>query len=56
MRNFHMRKHYKFAPIINVDKIWSLVSEQTRDKYKGSEKAPVIDAVRAVSIFLFLES
>merc|ERR1712071_315065 len=36
-------------PRMNFDKIWSLVTEQTREKYANSKdgKAPVIDCVRA---------
>ncbi|XP_059488360.1 large ribosomal subunit protein uL15 [Neocloeon triangulifer] len=49
MRNFHERKNQKFCPTINLDKIWTLVNEQTRLAYKDSKngKAPVIDVVRA---------
>ena len=56
MRNYHKRPIKTYAPIINLDKIWSLVSEQTRLKYKSSTdgKAPVIDCVRAVSFFFKL--
>mmetsp|Transcript_34155 Transcript_34155/g.79227 ORF Transcript_34155/g.79227 Transcript_34155/m.79227 type:complete len:149 (-) Transcript_34155:90-536(-) len=47
MRNFHTIKHGKVIPIINVDKLWSLVTEQTRVWYKEhTEKAPIIDCVR----------
>ena len=36
--------------MINVDKLWSLVSEQTRTRYASDPegKAPVIDCVRSV--------
>ena len=39
-----------FRPVINVDKLWSLVSEQTRTRYAADPegKAPVIDCVRSV--------
>lgn len=48
MRNFHVRKNHYYSPIINLDKLWSLVSEETRHKYADvKEKAPVIDVVRA---------
>lgn len=48
MRNFHLNRNHKFCPIINVEKLWSLVSEETRSKYaKDEKKAPVIDATRA---------
>mmetsp|Transcript_45951 Transcript_45951/g.129965 ORF Transcript_45951/g.129965 Transcript_45951/m.129965 type:complete len:149 (-) Transcript_45951:128-574(-) len=48
MRNFHLIRGQKYHPIINVDKLWSLVSEQTRLYYKEhTDKAPVIDVVKA---------
>ncbi|GBM03238.1 60S ribosomal protein L27a, partial [Araneus ventricosus] len=52
MRNFHLKKNQKYMPIINIDKLWSLVSEKTRLQYKDHPegKAPVIDVVNAVSI------
>ena len=50
MRHFHLKRNKYFCPTVNLDKIWSLVSEQTREQYKGrTDKAPIIDAVRAVS-------
>merc|ERR1711872_385978 len=37
-----------YCPAINLDKLWSLVSEQTRTKYADSkDKAPVIDCSSA---------
>ena len=46
MRYFHKTKQKFFCPTINVEKLWTLVSEQTRTSApKG--KAPVIDCVRA---------
>lgn len=51
MRNFHAKPNTKYAPVINLDKLWSLVSEQTRQKYaKESEKAPVINVLKSVSV------
>mmetsp|Transcript_83296 Transcript_83296/g.240692 ORF Transcript_83296/g.240692 Transcript_83296/m.240692 type:complete len:91 (-) Transcript_83296:48-320(-) len=48
MRNFHFIKHGKVIPTVNVEKLWSLVSEQTRTYYKEhTDKAPVIDVVKA---------
>ena len=48
MRNYHLRRNTKWCPTLNLDKLWTLVSEQTRLKYKDSEnKAPVIDLVKA---------
>lgn len=45
-----MNKYHK--PTVNLDKLWSLVSEQTRQYYKDKTDgpAPVIDVVRAVSV------
>ncbi|KAB7502563.1 60S ribosomal protein L27a [Armadillidium nasatum] len=48
MRNYHLLKHRKYAPIVNVEKLWSLVSEQQRLVYSRiKRKAPVIDCVKA---------
>merc|ERR1712070_188773 len=49
MRYFHKTTQKFFCPVINLDKIWTLVSEQTRLKYADDAegKAPVIDCVRA---------
>lgn len=53
MRNYHLRRNSKWCPTINLDKLWTLVSEQTRQRYKENKdgKAPVIDIVKAVSVF-----
>merc|ERR1712059_149305 len=50
MRNFHVHPNNAnlYQPGINLDKLWSPVSEQTRTKYAGEKtKAPVIDVSRA---------
>ncbi|XP_067013525.1 large ribosomal subunit protein uL15 [Anabrus simplex] len=49
MRNYHLRRNTKWCPTINLDKLWTLVSEQARVKYKNhpENKAPVIDVVKA---------
>jgi len=49
MRYFHKTNNKFHCPSINVDKLWSLLSEQSRAKYldKPSDKAPVIDVVHA---------
>merc|ERR1712079_97535 len=50
MRNFHVHPNISIhcMPAVNLDKLWSLVSEQTRTKYAGETgKAPVIDVSRA---------
>lgn len=57
MRNYHLRRNSKWCPTINLDKLWTLVSEQTRLKYKDVEnKAPVIDLTKAVSCELLTSS
>jgi large subunit ribosomal protein L27Ae len=44
----HSNQVNQYCPSINLDKIWSLVSEQTREKSATNEKkAPVIDITRA---------
>ncbi|CAK0809662.1 unnamed protein product [Prorocentrum cordatum] len=41
MRNFHLIKHGKVCPLINVDKLWSLVPEGTREQFAAKkDKAP----------------
>merc|ERR1712024_289639 len=50
MRNFHVHPNNSnlYQPGVNLDKLWSLVSEQTRLKYAGvKDKTPVIDVSRA---------
>ncbi|XP_065913053.1 large ribosomal subunit protein uL15-like [Dysidea avara] len=48
MRYLHLTRNKHYCPVINVDKLWSLISEQTRISHKKkTDKAPVIDVVRA---------
>ncbi|MEQ2164186.1 60S ribosomal protein L27A, partial [Goodea atripinnis] len=49
MRHYHLKRNTSYCPTINLDKLWTLVSEQTRLNYakKPDGPAPVIDAVRA---------
>merc|ERR1712019_264252 len=48
MRNFHLIKHGKVIPTINVERLWSLVSEQSRLYWKEkTDKAPVMDVMKA---------
>ncbi len=48
MRHFALKKNKYFRPSINLDKVWTLVSEETRTKYASSAKIPVIDVTKAV--------
>ncbi|KAK6979804.1 60S ribosomal protein L27a [Biomphalaria glabrata] len=49
MRYFHKTNNKFFCPSINLDKVWSLLSEQSRAKYLDTptDKAPVIDVGQA---------
>lgn len=48
-----MRRNKIFCPVLNLDKLWTLVSEQARLKYANATdgKVPVINIVKAVSIY-----
>jgi len=49
MRYFHKTQNQFHQPTINIDKVWGLVSDVTREKYeKASEndRVPVIDVTR----------
>jgi large subunit ribosomal protein L27Ae len=47
MRRFHLTRNAQWRPVINVDKLWTLVPEEVK---KGltpeSEIVPVIDTLR----------
>jgi large subunit ribosomal protein L27Ae len=49
MRHFHYLKNNYHCPTVNIDTLWSLVSEQTRKAYTDRKdgKMPVIDVTRA---------
>ncbi|KAF7245482.1 60S ribosomal protein L27a [Varanus komodoensis] len=49
MRHYHLKKNQHFCPTVNLDKLWTLVSEQTRLNYAKNQAglAPVIDVVRS---------
>jgi len=48
MRHYHLLRNQYYRPPINVDRIWSLVSDETRTHYATrTDKAPVIDVTRA---------
>merc|ERR1712177_203371 len=47
-QHHHRINFDKYCPAVNLDRLWTLVSEQTRKKYeKNAKKAPVIDVSRA---------
>jgi large subunit ribosomal protein L27Ae len=41
MRHFHLTRNQYHCPIVNVDKLWSLVSEQVRAKVEANPTGPV---------------
>merc|ERR1712135_129655 len=49
MRHFHIRKNTHHMPTINLDRLRTLVTEQTKQKYQNhpEKKAPVIDVIKA---------
>jgi large subunit ribosomal protein L27Ae len=57
MRYFHKTQNKFHEPTINLDKIWTLVTDQMRHKYAAQKaKMPVIDVTNAVHIYPFLSS
>ena len=52
-RFFHYKRNQFYTPTVNLDNLWSLVSEETRTK-APKDKAPVIDATKAVTIFYII--
>ena len=47
MRHLHLLKNREWHTEINVDKLWTLVSEEVRkNAAKGGDKVPVIDCVQ----------
>ena len=49
MRYFHKRSNKSYCPVLNIEKLWTLVSKNTQEYYKNNktDKAPVIDCTRA---------
>lgn len=51
MRNYHLRRSSKWCKSINIEQLFTLLPEETRQKYaKDKSKAVVIDVVRKVII------
>ena len=55
IRVFHAQGNWKWAPVVNTDKLWSLVDEKVRlDASKSKAKTvPVIDVTKLVSRLVF---
>jgi len=51
MRKFRLQRNQQFNPSVNVDKLWSLVSEQTRLQPRKDGKVAVIDVTKAVNYY-----
>ena len=49
MRHDHLKRNQSFCPTVNLDKVWTLVSEQTRVNVAENKTgtAPMIAAVRS---------
>jgi ribosomal protein L15 len=49
MRQFHLLRNRTHCPTINVERLWTLVSEKTKEQAEKSKdgKAPVIDVTKA---------
>ncbi|XP_054577134.1 60S ribosomal protein L27a-like [Eptesicus fuscus] len=49
VRHYHLKRNQSFCPAVNVDKLWTLVSEQTRVNAAKSKTgaAPITDVVRS---------
>ena len=44
MRHFHKLKNHYVRPVINLDKVWTLIGEEKREACaKDTSKAPCID-------------
>ncbi len=48
MRVFHLKRNKLWKPSVNLDKLWALVTEGTRQTYaKKTDRVPVIDVTKA---------
>ncbi|XP_055340001.1 60S ribosomal protein L27a-like [Paramacrobiotus metropolitanus] len=49
MRHYHLNRNHEYCPTLNVDRIWTLLSDQAKQKAHERQdgKAPVIDLTRA---------
>lgn len=46
MREFHLKKNLYWRPELNLDKIWSLVPADIKEKAKSSKEALTIDVTK----------
>ena len=48
IRTFALQRNRLFAPTINIDKVWTLVTEKSRKLYaENKDRVPVIDVTKA---------
>jgi len=48
MRTFNLKNNSYYCPTVNVEKLWSLVSEEARQHYAtNTARVPVIDVTKA---------
>lgn len=50
MRYFHKQQGHFWKPVLNLDKLWTLIPEEKRDEYlknSSATSAPVIDTLAA---------
>merc|ERR1711934_85010 len=50
IRVFTLQRNWHWAPVINTDKLWSLVDESVRTTKAKGKTVPVIDVTKHVSI------
>ncbi|KAK1376590.1 60S ribosomal protein like [Heracleum sosnowskyi] len=46
MRYFHKLRNKFYCPIVNIDKLWSMVPQEVKDKAVSSQNAPVLDVTQ----------
>ncbi|KAK0547958.1 60S ribosomal protein L28 [Tilletia horrida] len=47
MRHYHLTRNSTHRPVINLDKLWTLVPAETRKSVSSSTEVPVIDTLAA---------
>ena len=54
MRHFHLTKNQYFCPVVNVERLWSLIPQQTKKELPTKEPGniPVLDVLDYVSVSL----
>uniref|UniRef100_A0A8C8VTI6 Large ribosomal subunit protein uL15 n=1 Tax=Peromyscus maniculatus bairdii TaxID=230844 RepID=A0A8C8VTI6_PERMB len=52
MRHYHLKRNQSFCPMVNLDKLWTLVRGQTRVNAAKNKTgaAPIIDSLISISL------